>query len=258
MADDVRPAARRSRWMFWSFVSFMLALMVLFTTLGIWQVERLAEKEKLIADVASRMTLAPEQLPPLSEWPAFDAEAWNYRPVTASGTFHPSETVLVFTSLADQRGKFSGPGYWVMTPLELAAGGTVFINRGFVPQDSAGAFAAGGAVEPGLVSLSGIARASEEIGSFTPAPDAAKRVEWVRNTGRLVALAGPVPQPVAPIYIDLPASGDGALPQGGETMVSFPNSHLGYAITWFGFATLVPFLLLFWVRRQRPSATDNP
>jgi surfeit locus 1 family protein len=258
MADDVRPAARRSRWLFWTFIGFMLALMVLFTTLGIWQVERLAEKEHLIANVASRMTLAPEQLPPLNEWSAFDAEAWDYRPVMASGTFRPSETVLVFTSLSDQRGKFSGPGYWVMTPLALAAGGTVLVNRGFIPQDSAEAFVAGGVVEPGLVSLTGIARASEEVNSFTPAPDAAERIEWVRNTERLATLAGPVPQPVAPIYIDLPVSGDGALPQGGETVVSFPNNHLGYAITWFGFATLVPFLLWFWARRQRQPRPPEP
>ena len=258
MTDDVRPAVRRSRWLSWSFIGFMLALMVLFTALGIWQVERLAEKEHLIANVAARMDLPPEHLPPVEEWASFDAEAWDYRQVIASGTFRSSETVLVFTSLADQRGKLSGPGYWVMTPLELAAGGTVFINRGFVPQDSAEAFAAGGVVEPGLVSLTGIARASEEIGSFTPAPDTAKRVEWVRNTERLAALAGPVPQPVAPIYIDLPASGDGALPQGGETTVSFPNNHLGYAITWFGFATLVPFLLWFWARRQQPPRPPEP
>jgi surfeit locus 1 family protein len=26
---------------------------------------------------------------------------------------------------------------------------------------------------------------------------------------------------------------------------------LGYAITWYGFALLVPFLLFFWVLRQR-------
>lgn len=258
MTDDLRTEPRRARWLFWSFIAFMLALMGLFVTLGIWQVERLSEKEQLIANVASRMALPPEQLPPLAEWPAFDAEAWNYRPVTVSGTFRPGETVLVFTSLADERGKFSGPGYWVMTPLALAAGGTVFVNRGFVPQDSAQAFAAGGTVEPGLVSLTGVARASEEINSFTPAPDTAKRVEWVRNTERLAALAGPVPQPVAPIYVDLPAGADGALPQGGETMVSFPNNHLGYAITWFGFATLVPFLLWFWARRQRPAPPPKP
>jgi surfeit locus 1 family protein len=258
MASDVRPPASRSGWLFWGFIGFMLALMVLFTALGIWQVERLGEKEHLIANVASRMTLPPERLPPVEEWASFDAEAWNFRHVTVSGTFRPMETVLVFTSLADQHGRFSGPGYWVMTPLELAAGGTVFVNRGFVPQDSAEAFAAGGVVEPSLVSFTGIARASEEIGSFTPSPDAAKRVEWVRNMERLAALAGPVPRPVAPIYIDLPASGDGALPQGGETMVSFPNNHLGYAITWFGFATLVPFLLWFWARRQRQPRPPQP
>ena len=257
MVDDVRPA-RPARWSFWAFIGFMLVLMAVFVTLGIWQVERLGEKERLIANVASRMTLAPEQLPPVAEWSAFDADAWNYRPVTASGTFQPERTVLVFTSLADQRGKYSGPGYWVMTPLELAAGGTVFVNRGFVPQESAEAFAAGGAVEPGLVSLEGVARATEEVSSFTPAPDTAKRIEWVRNTTRLAALAGPVAQPVAPIYIDLPALGEGALPQGGETVVSFPNNHVGYAITWFGFATLVPFLLFFWVRRQRAPKQPKP
>jgi surfeit locus 1 family protein len=258
MADEIRPV-RRPGWSFWAFIGFMLVLMALFVTLGIWQVERLGEKERLIANVASRMTLNPEPLPPVGEWSAFDADAWNYRPVTVAGTFRPEQTVLVFTSLADQRGKFSGPGYWVMTPLELAAGGTVFVNRGFVPEASAEAFAAGGTVEPGLVSLEGVARATEEINSFTPAPDTAKRIEWVRNTERLASLAGQVKQPVAPVYIDLPALGDGTLPQGGETVVSFPNNHLGYAITWFGFATLVPFLLFFWARRQgAPKSVKMP
>lgn len=258
MASPVR-ADGRSRGMFWGFLAFMLALMVLFTVLGIWQVERLGEKERLIADVSSRMSLPASQLPAAEDWPAsLDPNEWNFRPVIVSGTYDAAGTILVFTSLADQRGRYSGPGYWVMTPLALAGGGTVFINRGFVPQESAPAFTGGGSVDPGLISLTGVARASEAVGSFTPAPDLGKRVEWVRNTERLAAMAGTVPQPVAPIYVDLPASTDGALPQGGETTLSFPNNHLGYAITWFGFATLVPFLLLFWVRRQRPSATDNP
>ena len=258
MADEIRPV-RRPGWSFWAFIGLMLVLMALFVTLGIWQVERLGEKERLIANVASRMTLNPEPLPPVGEWSAFDADAWNYRPVTVAGTFRPEQTVLVFTSLADQRGKFSGPGYWVMTPFELAAGGTVFVNRGFVPEASAEAFAAGGTVEPGLVSLEGVARATEEINSFTPAPDTAKRIEWVRNTERLASLAGQVKQPVATVYIDLPALGDGTLPQGGETVVSFPNNHLGYAITWFGFATLVPFLMFFWARRQgAPKSVKMP
>jgi len=257
MADPLATGARRGI-RFWGFVAFMLALMALFVALGTWQVERLGEKEKLIADVAARMHLAPAQLPPLAEWGAFDPEAWNYRPVIASGTWMPSQTVLVFTSLVDQRGRYSGPGYWVMTPLKLVAGGTIFVNRGFVPEDSSSAFASGGAVDPGLVSMSGIARATEAVTSFTPAPDTDKHIEWVRNTDRLARLAGTLPQPVAPIYVDLPALGQGALPQGGETVVSFPNNHLGYAMTWFGFAVLVPVLLFFWARRQKRQPTGNP
>lgn len=256
MAEAARPTGRRR--LFWGFIALMLALMVLFTALGVWQLERLGEKERLITAVEQRMHLPPEPLPPAAEWPALDPSAWEYRPVIVSGTYRPADTVLVFTSLGDQRGQYGGPGYWVMTPLDLAAGGTIFVNRGFVPQDSAQAFAGGGAAEPGLISLTGLARSPEAVGSFTPAPDSAKRVEWVRDPVRLARMGGTAPADIAPLTIDLPAGPAGALPQGGETVLSFPNNHLGYAITWFGFATLVPFLLFFWVRRQQVPTDAKP
>lgn len=256
MADTISPAPGRG--LFWGFIVLMVGLMAVFVALGVWQVQRLDEKERLIGSVAERSDMTPQVLPPLAEWPAFDPTAWAYRSVIVSGTYRPAETVLVFTSLVDQRGQYGGPGYWVMTPLELAAGGVVFVNRGFVPQDSATAFANGGPVEPGLISLTGIARAPEQIGSFTPTPDPARGIDWVRTPTRLAATAGISGVSVAPITIDLPAGPAGAMPQGGETMVSFPNNHLGYAITWFGFAALVPFLLLVWVRRERQSARAEP
>ena len=245
-------AAPRRGWSFWAFIVLMLGLMGLFIGLGTWQVQRLDEKERLIGSVASRFELPPVALPPVAEWPAFDSEAWAYRPVKLTGSYLPEETVLVFTSLGDANGPLSGPGYWVMTPLEVSGeNGVVFINRGFVPQEQGQAFVSGGAAEVGEVTLTGIARSPEAASSFTPQPDIARRIDWVRDPARLAALVGPLPGPVAPIYVDLPAGPPGALPQGGETVVSFPNNHLGYAITWFGFALLVPPLLWFWVRRQR-------
>ena len=47
---------------------------------------------------------------------------------------------------------------------------------------------------------------------------------------------------VAPYFIDADASGR-EWPRGGMTVVRFPNNHLVYALTWFGLATLVAFLL---------------
>lgn len=249
--EAVAPARRRAGW---PFVTFMLLLMVLFIGLGIWQVERLGEKEALIADVASRLELDPVALPPQGEWVGFDPDVFNYRPVTATGHWIPSDTVLVFTSLGEAKGRFSGPGYWVLTPLALDTGGSVFVNRGFIPQTSQAAFATGGALTEDPVTVTGIGRRPEATGPFTPGTDTANRVEWVRDPARLVLLAPDIPHPIVPLTIDLPAGDAGALPQGGETEISFPNNHLGYAITWFGFAILVPVLLWFWLRRQRRAA----
>lgn len=236
---------------FWVFLVFMLGLMVLFIVLGTWQVERLSEKEQLIANVTARFSEPPKPFPEFGDWKVLDAGGYDYRQVSLTGTYRPQGTVLVFTGLPEAKGRFSGPGYWVMTPFMLATGGTVFVNRGFVPEASAPGFSQGGALEPGLISIAGVVRNAEAIGSFTPAPDIARRVEWVRNSPRLADMAGELPKPVAPVYIDLPAGPEGALPQGGETVVEFPNNHLGYAMTWYGFAVLVPFLLFFWVRRQQ-------
>lgn len=237
---------------FWSFIAFMLALTVLFAWLGVWQLERLAEKEALIAQVDRQLNERPYDIPKAADWGEIDLDVYAYHPLTVSGHFLNEDAVLVFTSLSDPRGKFSGPGYWVMVPFVLDGGGTVFVNRGFIPQSSAESFAAMPAPE-GEQTLTGIALRAEASGPFTPGPDKPKRIEWVRDPVRLAAMVG-IDGPVFPFTVDAPPGPAGALPQGGETVIEFPNNHLGYALTWFGFALLTPALLAFWVWRQlRPE-----
>lgn len=247
-------APRHWRWSDLVFALLMLVLTGLFVALGLWQLQRLGEKEALVATVASRMDDAPVGLPDARAWAGTDWERFNYRPVILDGTFRLDDTVLVFTSLGSANGQYSGPGYWVMTPLQLAGGGSIFVNRGFVPQESGAAFASGGADPSGSVTLTGIGRLPEAASSFTPAADIAKRIEWVRDIDRLALLAEPDLVPFAPLYVDLPAGDAGSLPQGGETRLDFSNNHLGYAYTWFGFALITPALLLVWLfagRRPR-------
>ncbi len=235
-----------------AFVALMLALTGVFAVLGFWQLQRHGEKEALIATVASRMDDQPVALPPAGEWPSLDPAEFDYRPVTLTGHFETDATVLVFTSLAEPRGGQGGPGYWVMTPFATDGGGTVFVNRGFIPQQAREDLARLEPMNPasGGLTLTGIARQREEPGAFTPPADAEERIDWIRDPARLAALAR-VQGPVAPLYVDLPAGVPGELPQGGETVLDFPNNHLGYALTWFGFALLTPALLVFWLRRSR-------
>ena len=90
-----------------------------------------------------------------------------------------------------------------------------------------------------------------EASGLQPAADTAHRIDYVRDPERLQSFAARSPDRSRRFYLDLPAGPAGELPQGGETVIEFPNNHLGYAITWFGFALLVPPLLILWVRRQR-------
>jgi surfeit locus 1 family protein len=244
-------ARAHSGWVYWLFIVVMLGLTVLFVVLGVWQLQRLGEKEALIASVAARLDSAPKAFPSASLGEP-EIDSFNFAPVTLSGHFVPEETVLVFTSLGDEAGgRFRGPGYWVMTPFALQGGGSAFVNRGFVPQPKASAYLDDPALSSAEQTITGIARKSERIGSFTPETDKSNRIDWVRNTERLAALADPALAPVSQLYVDLPAGEPGTLPQGGETIVEFPNSHLEYAGTWFCFAAITPIMLAIWIRRQR-------
>lgn len=253
MSTDA-PPARRLGLGFWSFIALMLALTALWIGLGVWQLQRLQWKEGLIAEVTTRLTAPPYDLPALSDWPTLNADTYAYHPVTMSGSYAANGTVLVFTSLSDPKGRYDGAGYWVMTPFLPDGGGTVFVNRGFVPQANATPFIDDTTVPKGHISLTGSMVAAEPAGPFTPTPDRPNHIDWIRDPARLAALDGAT-APILPMTIDLPAGPAGALPQGGETVVDFPNNHLGYAMTWFGFALLTPGLLAYWVWRQlRPKA----
>lgn len=237
---------------FWSFIALMLSLTALFVWLGSWQVARLAEKDRLVADVDRQLAEQPYDLPPARDWGAYPLDVYAYHLVTMTGRYLNDQSVLVFTNLPKPKGQYGGPGYWVMTPFEASAGGIVFVNRGFIPQ-SAGARFAGAPGPEGEVTLTGIALEAERAGAFTPGPDRIKRIEWVRDPTRLAAMVG-VSGPLFPYMIDAPAGNPGDLPQGGETVIEFPNNHLGYAITWFGFALITPLLLGYWIWRQvRPG-----
>src|SRR5690606_30736893 len=130
---------------------------------GTWQMQRLAEKEALIAAVDARLTAAPLPVPPKQDWDSLDTEALVYQPVEMTGTYRYTQTVTVFTSLSDARGQYSGPGYWVLTPFELQDGGTVFVNRGFVPQQFQETAVIGDLYgdDPGNVTISGVLRSPE-------------------------------------------------------------------------------------------------
>ena len=51
-----------------------------------------------------------------------------------TGAFATTRPYGLYQPRATRKGRRRWPGYWVVTPFVLAEGGTVFVNRGFVPE----------------------------------------------------------------------------------------------------------------------------
>lgn len=233
--------------LFWPAVFTCLAAAIL-VSLGVWQLQRLAWKKNLIAAIEARANAAPQPLPAIADWPNLRPGDYEYRHVTATGTFEHDKESLVFRASGGTAGK--EPGYHVLTPLRLTSGGYVIVNRGFVPVDRKEQSSRPPGLIQGEIEVTGLMRQPEARNLFTPADDPAAGQYFTRDPGLIARHFNLAP--AAPFSID---AGDtklpGGWPKGGVTMRNLPNNHLSYALTWFCLAlTLICVFAAFaWQRR---------
>ncbi|MCL2452374.1 MAG: SURF1 family protein [Alphaproteobacteria bacterium] len=227
------------------------AVAAILVSLGIWQLHRLAWKEKLIAEINSRADATPVALPKLTEWLKLQPDDYNYRHVLAVGTFENDNEVLVFRPSGGRAS--DGPGYLVLTPLRLATGGILIVNRGFVPLDRKAQDQRRAGLIEGETTSTGLMRPPEARTIFTPADDPATGSYFTRDpvvVAQRFHLSG-----VAPFILDaddVPVPGD--WPRGGVTVRQLPNNHLSYAVTWFSLAFVLLLCFAAFVRQRWSKA----
>ncbi len=227
-----------------AFCGLLLALAVVFVTLGSWQVQRLFWKIDLIARVEARIHAKPVAVPSRTEWNGLSAEKDEYRRVTATGEFMHNHQVLV------QAVTELGPGFWVITPMFLPHRTIVMINRGFVPGDRRAAAAHIAHDRIPVANVTGLLRMPEPGGAFLRDNDPAAGRWYSRDVAAIADAQGL--HNVAPYFVDADATPNrGGLPIGGLTVVSFRNSHLAYAATWYLLAIMCGGGI-YVIRRQRP------
>ena len=213
-----------------------------FFALGTWQVYRLQWKLDLIERVDQRIHAAPVDAPAQSAWPQVDADRDEFRRVRLVGTFLHDRETLVQASTA------IGTGFWVLTPLRVADGSLVMVNRGFVPPEQRDPASRGG-VPISTVTVTGFLRMSERDGFFPRRNDPAADRWFSRELPAIAAARGL--GPVAPYFVDADAGPPGTWPVGGLTVIAFPNSHFVYAVTWYGLALMVALAAGYVARDER-------
>lgn len=237
----------RPKWILFHLV--VAAAVVAMINLGLWQLRRLDERREFNAVVTSRLQ---EPTRPLEDVLAsgLEPDRMQWLPVTVKGEYVPGEDVTVVNR---SQGGLAGQN--TVTPLRLADGRIVLINRGFSALEESTPPAPGG-----TVTVEGHVRASQSrrFGQLSDASEGdlttAQRVDIPR-------LAPQMPGEVVAVYVDLVSSTppDGPPPYPVPLPELTEANHLSYAVQWFIFAVAAVAGWVFAVRRsirtRRAAAT---
>jgi surfeit locus 1 family protein len=222
-----------------------LAMAAITGRLGLWQLDRAAQKAALQAALDSRRGLPTLPVAELASDP-IAAAAQHHRAITVEGRWLPAFTVYL-----DNRQMNGRPGFYVVTPLQLADGSAVLVQRGWLPRDGQdrsrvappptpeGAVAVAGRVAPAPARL-------YDLGADAPGP--------IRQNLDIEAFALESRLSLRPLSIvqedgaSTPADG---LMREWSSPAATVHKHHGYAFQWFALCALI-IGLYAWFQLIRP------
>jgi cytochrome oxidase assembly protein ShyY1 len=214
----------------WPMTLATVVLLAIFVSLGRWQWERGSQKQAVWSEF--------ERDAAATDLGTRDPDALDrFAHVRMSGRFDAAHQFLL-----DNRSHAGKPGYEVLTPFELAAGGRILVNRGWVPfsgyrdrlpdvaLDVSSTLTIGGRVDElpvsGLASGRAAPDASGSWPKLTSFPSHADlETALGRNLSRRVLL--------------LDANAPSGFVREWKPPGLAPTRHFSYAIQWWGFATVL-------------------
>ena len=213
--------------------------------LGLWQLDRAAQKTALHEALLARDALPPLDLAALARTPEA-AQPQLQRRVRLEGRWLDAHSIYL-----DNRQMNGRPGFFLVTPLLIGPGDAVLVQRGWLPRNARereqlaavdtpqGVVQVEGRIVPGLARLyefdsaaSGVIRQNLDIAAYA------------QETG--LAL-----RPL--IVLQLSGAGDG-LQRQWTPAVADVSKNQGYAAQWFALSALITGLYVWFqlIRRRRP------
>ena len=216
---------------------FGLAGIIALVSLGIWQVQRLAWKEGVLAQIDSRIAAAPVAIPTNP-----DPERDKYLPVEVRGDFLDRHLRVLVSR------KGTGAGYRIISTMETGAG-LIMVDRGYVRASVEGPVPAGASVE-----VTGNLHWPDEVDGYTPEPDLEAGIWFARDVARMAEHLGT--RPILVVAAETSETDPFASPLRLDSQ-GIPNDHLSYAITWFSLAAIWVIMTATFLWRQRRPAKGN-
>jgi surfeit locus 1 family protein len=217
--------------------SFSIFFVFVFVFLGIWQIERAANKEGLLQDFNSEQESPPTRL---------TSQSPNWSRVFVDGVFDSSRQILIDNQI--HKGKV---GYKIFTPFRFDDNKIVLVDRGWIAQ---------GKSRSDLPQLNVLEKKSRIIGTVTSpeqgvlAGSELLTNEWPRvsQTKAVEVIASAFKEPILDIVL--------VLDPGSSQITEFiqikpfaitPVKHYGYAMQWFTMSIVLLGMFLYALKREK-------
>ncbi|MDG1184287.1 MAG: SURF1 family protein [SAR86 cluster bacterium] len=217
--------------------SFSIFFVLVFVFLGIWQIERAANKEGLLQDFNSEQESPPTRL---------TSQSPNWSRVFVDGVFDSSRQILIDNQI--HNGKV---GYKIFTPFRFDENKIVLVDRGWIGQ---------GQSRSDLPQLNILEKKSRIIATVTSpeqgvlAGSELLTNEWPRvsQSKAVEVIASAFNEPILDIVL--------VLDPGSSQITEFiqikpfaitPVKHYGYAMQWFTMSIVLLGMFLYALKREK-------
>ena len=200
---------------------------IILLLLGSWQVQRLFWKTEIITEYKERAMSPAQQLP---QTPII-IENLRFQRLQLEGKFlHEKELFLTGRTYE------GNAGFHVVSPFKTLDGRLLLVNRGWVSEAYREPEKRPFSVQDKVVSIEAIIRAPQRKGYFVPEnePD---RGFWFTLKPDEMADFLQLEETITDFYADQIRTGDViTLPIAADLKIDVANTHLNYALTWYGIA----------------------
>ena len=251
MRSSLNRILSKRKWIITSVLA-VIGVMILIR-LGFWQLDRLEWRRAFNNHYLSQINQPDVNLNDVTNLDEYTG--MEYRGIYASGTFDFSNEVFLQNQANDNL-----PGYRVVTPLMVEGKNfAIMVDRGWIPLDDVNKIDEIDQNDFGDMTISGVIRASQEKSDFGIDPDKQKNSDskfWL--IVNLKRIQNQISYPIAPFYIQLESDLADELPIASLPEIEITEGpHLGYAIQWFFFASLLGFGYPFYVLKILRTESES-
>ena len=221
-------------------LAFTVKLLIVCIALGFWQLQRLKEKNSLLAGIEIAIISEAKKLNEVK------TENILYSRLVLEGRFLEGQDIYLYGRRTAMQEK---DGYYLLTPFQTLDNKVIAVARGWFSHSNKELVGRSLTSSSNIERITGIALPGEQSRMLVPGNDIKNRIWFTLDLSQMSKLLG---QHVENFYLlqTSPQAFDFLHPLSPNIVLRIRNDHKEYAITWFSLAFVLVVMFVIYSRQK--------